>query len=78
MVENALSILLTGTEANYGHEMFVEGALIPPGKQFEIIHIVHADNDIGPIAQMIEERAQLMIEYDSILGDHYSFDSKTD
>lgn len=73
----AIKIILPNVpESDYGHESLSPGSYIPAGKSVRVIFIqVQTVDILKNVRPEISNRAQLLLEYESIYGDKFHFDS---
>jgi len=77
LIERAADIALPYLKT-HSFEMFVVGEFIPAGKLFDIYKATSPDVSAEEIRLRFEERIKLTIQYESIFGETYTFDSSTD
>ncbi len=78
LIEAAVEKMFAHETTNSGIEMFTTGEFIAVGKKFDILTIQVANKKAEDLRMYIAAKAQLLISYDSILGDSYFFDSEVD
>lgn len=77
LIENATRILFDGMPSQQGWEMFTVGEVTPVGKKYEILCIMPSHHTAEDARELLKSRARLLINYESILGDKFVFDSDT-
>nr|WP_093053483.1 hypothetical protein [Pseudomonas sp. NFPP33] len=77
LIQNATRILFDDMPSQQAWEMFTVGEVTPAGKKYEILSITPSRHTAEEVAELLRSRARLLIDYESILGDKFVFDSET-
>ncbi|WP_394561831.1 hypothetical protein [Aquipseudomonas alcaligenes] len=78
LLENATELLLEGVGSERGWEMFTAETMLPVGRKYELLGVKPTHHTAEDVRQRVKDRARLVIQYESILGDKFTFDSDLD
>jgi hypothetical protein len=78
LIKAAVDKMFAHETINSGIEMFTTGEFIAVGKKFDILTIKITNKKAEDLRMYVAGKTQLLISYDSILGDSYLFDSELD
>ncbi|MDU9393397.1 hypothetical protein [Pseudomonas sp. zfem002] len=75
-VEEALILLLKGLPIDkWGHESIARNSFLPAGKKIELVTIISNKITAEEITKKIDSRANVRIDYTSIYGEPYTYES---